>query len=229
MGDGNTGSDGAFILEVLGEAGRVLREIELSQYMRIGRGSDEFKPDVVIPDECTSTSRQHAVLDLRGGRPVLEDKSRFGTIVNGTRVEHTAVELSNRDEIIFGSTQTGWRVRFRVKGKDTEEADPLELLSVLGNPRQVRIGHLVIEENLGRDAFHLLEFLSENKGSWYPTGGLVDMLWSGPDGGPLAPGQALARCKRAINDLLRPHLEGQDAIVSAPFRGYRMKPGLDDS
>ena len=185
---------------------------------------------MLIPDECTSTSRQHAVLDLRGNRPILEDLSRFGTIVNGIRLERAATELSNRDEIIFGSPQDGWHVRFRIQGNQiTEEADPLELLSVLGHPRQIRIGQLVIEENLGRDAFHLLEFLSENKGGWYPTGGLVDLLWSGPDGGPLAPDQALARCKKAINDLLGPHLEGQDAIVSATFKGYRMKPGLDPS
>ena len=140
------------------------------------------------------------------------------------------MELSNRDVIVFGSEQTGWRVRFRIQGnEDTVEADSLELLSVSGNPREVRIGRVVIEEKLGRDAFHLLEFLSENKGRWYPTGRLRDMLWSGPDGGPLAPASALAKCKRAINDLLWPHLGGQDAIVSAPHKGYRMKPGLDPS
>ena len=168
---------------------------------------------------------------------MLKDQSRFGTIVNGIRVEHATVELSHRDEIIFGSPQTGWRVRFCISEGVTVEADPLELLRVSGNPRQVSIGQYVVEENLGRDAFRLLEFLSANKGRWYPTGRLADLLWSDPDGGPLAPAPALSKCKKSINDLLRPHMKpqdsiqpkGQDVIVSEPFKGYRMKPGLDPS
>ena len=229
MGDGESTYEGAYILEVLDEASRVVQEIPVSGHMTIGRGSAEFNPDVSIPDECTSASRQHAMLDLRGECPVLEDRSRLGTIVNGSRVEHGSTELSDRDEIIFGSPLTGWRIRFRIRKGHTEEGDPLELLTVSENPRQVRIGQPTIEEHLGRDAFQLLKFLAENKGRWYPLGGLIDLLWSGRDGGPLAPNQALARCKRAINDLLRPYLQGQDAIVAAPFKGYRMKPGLDPS
>ena len=38
---------------------------------------------------------------------------------------------------------------------------------------------------------------------------------------------ALAKAKKRVNDLLKPYLEGQDALVSAPFRGYCMKPRLD--
>ena len=79
MGVGESTSERAYILEVLGEASRVVQEIPVSGHMRIGRLSAEFKPDVSIPDECTSASRQHAVLDLRGERPVLEDQSRYGT------------------------------------------------------------------------------------------------------------------------------------------------------
>jgi len=150
-------------------------------------------------------------------------------MVNGRRLEHGATELSDRDQIIFGLPQNGWRVRFRIKERYTEEVDPLELLTVSDNPRQLRIGHLVIEENLGRDAFHLLRFLAENKGRWYPTDGLVDLLWPDPDKSPVAANQALARSKKRVNDLLRPHLLGEDAIDSAPFRGYRMKPRLDHS
>ncbi len=155
MEAGQTRSEGDHVLEVLGEDGRVVREIRLSEYVTVGR-TEEFTPDVLIPDECTSTSRQHAVLDLRGSLPVLEDQSRFGTIVNGIRVEHGSFELSNRDEIIFGSAQTGWRVRFRMREEGTVEVDPLELLTVMGNPREVRIGQVVVEEHLGRHAFHLL-------------------------------------------------------------------------
>jgi len=230
MGVGEDTSERADILEVLGEASRVVQEIPVSGYLRIGRRSPDFKADVLIPDECTSASRQHALLDLRGNRPVLEDRSRYGTIVNGSRLEHEVTELSDGDEIIFGMPGDGWRVRFRYVDQQgvTKPADPLDLLTVSENPRQIRIGPDVIDENLGRDAFHLLTFLSENKGKWYPTRHLVDVLWSDdPDGGPIAPDQALSRGKKRVNDLLKPYLQGQDAIDSAPFRGYRMKPRLD--
>jgi len=223
-----TAAEGGWVLQVLDEAGRVAREIPVSGSITIGRGSTEFGPDVVIPDECTSASRHHAVLDLRGNRPVLEDRSRLGTMVNGRRIEHGVTELSDRDEIIFGLPQNGWRVRFRGE-RHTEEVDALELLTVSENPRQVRIGKIVIEENLGRDAFNLLRFLAGNKGSWYPTDRLIDLLWPEPDTSPTAANQALARSKKRINDLLKPHLQGQDAISSAPFRGYCMKPRLDHS
>ncbi len=54
-------------------------------------------------------------------------------------------------------------------------------------------------------------------------------FWVAVPGGvmPIAAKQALAQAKRRVNDLLGPHLQGEDAIVSAPFKGYRMKPHLD--
>ena len=82
--------------------------------MRIGRRSTEHKPDVAIPDNCASASREHAVLDLRGERPVLEDQSRYGILINGIRLEHRVTELSDGDEIIFGMREDGWRIRFRL-------------------------------------------------------------------------------------------------------------------
>ena len=229
MGVGASISEKGYILEVLGEASRVVQEIPVSGYLRIGRLSAEFKPDVSIPDECSSASRQHAVLDLRGDHPVLEDQSRYGTIVNGSRLNRGVMELSDMDEIVFGMPGDGWRVRFRYVDQHdvTTPADPLELLAVSENPRQIRIGGDVIEENLGRDAFLPLKFLSENKGRWYPTDHSVDLLWPDPDRMPIAAKQALAQAKRRVNDLLGPHLQGEDAIVSAPFKGYRMKPHLD--
>ena len=230
MAVGESTPERPFILEVLGEASQVVQEIPVSGYMRIGRGSEEFKPDVLIPPACTSASRQHATLDFRALRPVLEDQSSYGTIVNGDRVEDGTTELSDGDEIIFGLPGDGWRVRLRCVDPHgvTEPADPLELLTVSENPRQIRMGREVIEENLGRDAFRLLIFLTENKGSWYPTSRLEDLLWSDePDGGPTAAHQALSRCKRRVNDILKPYLQGQDAIVAAPFKGYCMKPRLD--
>ena len=150
MGVGESTSERAYILEVLGEASRVVQEIPVSGYMRIGRGSEEFKPDVLIPPECTSASRQHASLDLRGDRPVLEDQSRYGTLVNGSRVEQGVTELSDRDEIIFGLPGDVWCVRFRfaLQIGVTSSADPLELLTVSENPRQIWVGRLVIEEKL---------------------------------------------------------------------------------
>lgn len=229
MGVGETNSERAYILEVLGETFQVVQEIPVSGYMRIGRGSADFKPDVLIPDECTSASRQHAMLDLRGERPILEDQSRYGTLVNGRRVERGVTELSDRDEIIFGLPSDGWRVKFRyVDQKEvTTPADPMELLAISENPRQIRMGQLVIEENLGRDAFLLLKFLSKNKGRWYPLDRLVDLLWLDPDRMPIAAKGTLSKSKKRVNDLLRPYLDGQDAIVAAPYRGYHMKARLD--
>ena len=105
----------------------------------------------------------------------------------------------------------------------TAVADPLDLLVVSDYPRQVRIGQYIIDENLGRDAFLLLHFLSENKGKWYPTDRLVVVLWPDPDKMPIAAKQALAKCKKRINDVLRPYLQGQDPIVSKAYRGYQLK------
>ncbi len=230
MGVGEDTSERAYILEALGDASQGPQEIPVSGHMRIGRLSAEFRPDVSIPDECTSASRQHAVLDLRGESPVLEDQSRYGTIVNGIRLDHGATELSDRDEIIFGMPGDGWRVRFRYVDQQgvTKLPDLLEMLVISDNPRQVRIGQNVIEENLGRDAFLLLKYLSENKGKWYPKRCLEDLLWSDdPDGGPIASDQALSRCKKRVNDVLKPYLQDEDAIDSAPHRGYRMKLRLD--
>lgn len=229
MEDDESTPERAYILEVLGEASKVVQEIPVSGYERIGRGSAEFKSGVLIPFECTSASRQHAVLDIRGDRPVLQDNSRFGTIINGSRVAKGATELSDRDEIIFGLPVDGWRVRFRHVEQHpvTVGADPLDLLVVSDNPRQVRIGPDIIDENLGREAFLLLQFLSENKGKWYPTDRLVVVLWPDPDKMPIAAKQALAKCKRRINDVLRLYLHAQDAIVSKAYRGYQMKARLD--
>jgi hypothetical protein len=228
MGIPQTISNRDYVLDIVDEAGVVCDRRPVSGYLTVGRGSEEFKPDLPVPDECTSASRRHAVLDLRGSRPILEDQSRFGTIVNGILLERGMTELFNGDEIIFGSSQTGWRVRFRIiGGRYTEEADPLELLAISEDPRQILIGLQPIEENLGHDAFYLLKFLSNNNGRWYTTNRLVDMLWPDPDSMPIAAKQALSHAKKRVNDHLRQRLQGQDAIVAAPFKGYRLKPVLD--
>lgn len=229
MGIEESTSEKAYIFEVLGEAGQKVQEIPVSGLLKIGRGSKEFKPNVLIPPECGSASRDHAGLDLRGPRPVLEDRSRHGTLVNGTLLEHETTELSDRDEIIFGVFEDGWRVRFRSVDQEdvTKTPDALEMLVVSENPRLVRIGSNPINEELGRDAFHLIKFLSEHRGRWFPTDRLVDVLWPDPDRMPIASKQALSRCKRRVNHLLNNYLGGQDAIVVWPHRGYCMKPRLD--
>ena len=221
---------GDFFLEVLDEVDRVVREIPLAGHVTVGRGGLDFTPGVAIPSECQSASRQHAEIDLRGERPVLSDHSRYGTIVEGRLVQNASVPLRHGDDIVFGLAETGWHVRFRVaaaQGRETSPADPLELLVVSEAPRQVRIGRLVVEEQLGDQAFRLLKFLATNKGRWYPVHSLVSLLWPDPDNSPLQANQALARDKRRINDLLGPYLGGQEAVESWPHRGYRMKPRLN--
>ncbi|MBI4332350.1 MAG: FHA domain-containing protein [Chloroflexi bacterium] len=218
-----------YFLQALDDIGQVVRELPLAGVVTIGRGSPDFAPDVVIPGECQSASRQHAVIELGGDRPVLTDNSRLGTIVNGRRIEHTSVELHHGDEVVFGLEASGWRVRFRVAGHQvTYPPDPLEMLTVSETPRKVYIGQLAVEEHLGGRAFHLLKFLAEHKGGWYPLSNLASVLWPDPDRSPYSAETALSHYKKAINDLLRPHLQGQDALQARPYSGYRMKPRLDD-
>jgi hypothetical protein len=100
MGIPQTISNRDYVLDIVDEAGVVCDRRPVSGYLTVGRGSEEFKPDLPVPDECTSASRRHAVLDLRGSRPILEDQSRFGTIVNGILLERGMTELFNGDEII---------------------------------------------------------------------------------------------------------------------------------
>jgi DNA-binding winged helix-turn-helix (wHTH) protein len=194
----------------------------------IGRIAGGSAPDVAVPPECRSVSREHAVIRLQGGRPVLADKSRFGTIVNGELIEGRAVELHHSDEIVFGLPADGWRVKFRVPSDSyTKPQDPLESLAVSEAPRQIRINRLVVEERLGDRAFRLLKFLADHRGNWYPVNYLIGVLWPDPDRRPLNPNESLSHYKREINDILSPHLDGQEAIRAAPYRGYQMKTRLD--
>jgi DNA-binding winged helix-turn-helix (wHTH) protein len=217
-------------LDVLGESGAVVQEIPVARPVRVGRASPDSTQDIVIPAEHRSASRQHAVIEPRHGQIVLTDQSRLGTVVNGRLVHCGSIDLHHGDEVVFGLPQDGWRVRFRAVGspdKYTSPADPLEMLTVSETPRQVRIGRLVVEEHLGGPAFRLLKFLADHKGNWYPVAHLEGLLWPDPDSSPYQTQQSLSRAKKAINDLLRQHLKGQDTIESWPRRGYRMKSRLD--
>lgn len=220
-----------YFLQVLDDDGNVVREIPVAGLVKIGRDSRDLTPDVVIPTGCPSVSRGvHAVIELGGDQPVLTDKSRLGTIVNGRRIEHASAELQHGDEVVFGLVESGWRVRLRVSGQEppTHSPDPLEMLVVSENPRKVRIGRRVVEEHLGGFAFRLLKLFAENKGSWYRSSNLAKMLWPDPDKAPELPDTALSGYKKDINDLLRPYLKGQDAIQEMPYL-YRMKPRLEDT
>jgi hypothetical protein len=232
MKDPRTFDSGVCYLEVLDESGRKKREIAVPGQITLGRGLDDFTPDVVIPPECLSTSRQHARVELRADLALLVDTSKFGTIVNGQLIERGSVELHDGDEIIFGLPADGWRVRFRAAsgtGDVTRRLDPLEALAVWENPRRILIGRHLVEEHLGDRAFRLLKFLADNKGNWYPLPRLTELLWPDADTSPSQADQALSRFKKAINDLLRPYLKGQDAIESWPHKGYCLKLRIGDS
>ena len=226
-----------YYFDVLDEEGRVLEAIPLNGLATIGRPSRDANPDIEIPTQCHSASRMHATIKLQGAQPVLEDHSSLGTIVNRTLVERSSVPLHHGDEIVFGQSGDGWRVRFRGPknaGTTTTPADPLELLIVSEAPRQIRIGRQVVEEHLGNRAFFLLKFLSDHRGNWYTTESLIEFLWPDLDSAPLLANEALSRHKKQINDLIRPYInpqdatEPQDAIESWPHRGYRMKPRLEE-
>ena len=225
-----------YFFDVLDEEGRVLEEIPLAGLATIGRPARDCTPDIEIPTQCGSASRMHATIKLQGDQPVLVDHSTLGTIVNQTLVERSSVPLNHGDEIVFGQSGDGWRVRFRGpkdSGRTTTPADPLELLIVSEAPRQIRTGRQVVEEHLGDRAFFLLKYLSDHKGNWYPTKNLIGVLWPDADNSPLHANEALAKHKKQINDLLRPYIYGPDAIEdnaieSRPYRGYRMKPRLEE-
>ena len=216
-------------LDVLDRRGAVAQEIPIAGTVKVGRASPQSHPDVVIPGECLSASRLHAVIETGPKGVVLTDRSSFGSIVNGKLIHGRSLELHNGDEVIFGKSHDGWHVRFRSPHSDdgTTPADPLELLTVSESPRQVRVGRSVIEEHLGDRAFQLLIFLASHKGEWYPVSHLEELLWPDPDRSPYQAQQSLSRSKRAVNDLLRPYLNGQDAIKSWPNRGYCIRTRLD--
>ncbi|GEM_PF-1881983 len=221
-----------YLLEVLDDASKVVPVIPVDGQVKIGLGSRDRTPDVVIPPACQSASRDHAVIKLGGDIPVLTDNSKFGTVVNGRRIVNSSVDLHDGDEIDFGLDADCWRVRFRVADytsnfDGTITADPLELLSVSDNPWKISIGRSPISEHLGGYAFHLLKFLADHKGSWYPKEKLARALWPDPDHAPYLVDTTLSDCKKEINDLLKPHLKGQDAILSRPDSSYRMKPRLE--
>ena len=165
-----------------------------------------------------------------GRQLVLEDHSSFGTIVNQILVARSSVPLHHGDEIVFGQSGDGWRVRSRgPKGADTTTtpADPLELLVVSEAPWQVRIGPNPLEEHLGRRAFALLKFLSAHQGSWYPVSYLAQIILPDQELASLRPIEALSKYRKQINVLLKPYLNDQKAIEHWVNRGYRLRPRLE--
>ena len=69
-------------LEVLDDDGHRVKVVTVSEEATIGRASEKHTPDIVVPSECQSASRRHAVLGFSDGRPILTDSSKFGTVVN---------------------------------------------------------------------------------------------------------------------------------------------------
>jgi len=68
-------------------------------------GRDQDLCDLALPEEDTSTSRQHAKITLDDGQFILEDlDSANGTFVNGEKVSKT--ELEDGVEIQFGLRET---------------------------------------------------------------------------------------------------------------------------
>jgi hypothetical protein len=70
----------------------------LTNALSVGRGEGS---GMMLADP--SVSRQHAVIEIEGGRPLVRDlQSKNGTFVNGERVERNP--LSEGDEVRFGKT-----------------------------------------------------------------------------------------------------------------------------
>ena len=70
--------------------------IPLGQVMHVGRG---LAADLRLDE--SSVSRRHAILVPRGsGARILDDRSSYGTFVNGTRVQQA--ELRDGDVIVLG-------------------------------------------------------------------------------------------------------------------------------
>ena len=75
-------------------------------------GRDEDECDMVLSEEDTSTSRQHARISHSPGGFILEDTSVNGTFVNSKKFVKGSASLSDGDEIRFGLRDT--RFTFRV-------------------------------------------------------------------------------------------------------------------
>jgi pSer/pThr/pTyr-binding forkhead associated (FHA) protein len=77
-------------------------------------GRDEEDCDLVLPEEDTSISRQHARIRRTPSGFVLEDTSSNGTFVNDQEFVQASTPLEDGDEICFGLRDT--RFTFHVGG-----------------------------------------------------------------------------------------------------------------
>ncbi len=70
--------------------------------LRIGAELSEAGYSIVIPARHSGVSRQHCSIELRDGKAVLNDYSRFGTRLNGHKVERSTV-LQPGDVVSIGN------------------------------------------------------------------------------------------------------------------------------
>jgi predicted component of type VI protein secretion system len=59
--------------------------------LRIGAESAEADYSLVVAPRHAGVSRQHCSIELRNGQAVLNDYSRFGTRLNGHKVEGSTI------------------------------------------------------------------------------------------------------------------------------------------
>ena len=84
--------------------GREAFRVRLHRKLLIGRG---HACDVHLPDSGAEVSREHAILQRRGRRIRVEDRSRFGTYLDGVRVGPSGSDASPGSTVRIG----GWEVR----------------------------------------------------------------------------------------------------------------------
>ena len=60
--------------------------------------------NIIIDDPEGRVSRKHATLHVVGGKMILEDHSKNGTLINGKCTNSDSVEIKSGDEILLGTT-----------------------------------------------------------------------------------------------------------------------------
>jgi predicted component of type VI protein secretion system len=69
--------------------------------LHIGTDIGESEYDIPVPGRAQAVSRRHCSIQLEDGRVMVHDQSRYGTLLNGHRIEGTAV-LQAGDVLTLG-------------------------------------------------------------------------------------------------------------------------------
>jgi hypothetical protein len=104
---------GSGIFVVVGEDSQAAVEAEIpargSLVVRRAVGNERSRPGVLILHDDAVSRQEHCRLSFQDGRLRLEDRSRWGTIVDGERVRHTVQQITIASVLRVGKTVLRFR------------------------------------------------------------------------------------------------------------------------